>query len=210
MHEATLQVQVPKCWAASLPGDGASVHILDRKVPRGGRMEALAEISQHGDAQPWDQVIDTIRAHPSVVAARAVAFDDGRLLGIVRCKACLPYRALLSSGCFITNTVCRRGSIEWTIRFDDRRQLRKLMQEFERAKVPAKLLRVSPTRNGSVLTHRQAQVLRLAMDLGYFDFPKAAGVAEVAKRLGVSKSTACETLKRAERNALRFFAKTRL
>lgn len=54
----------------------------------------------------------------------------------------------------------------------------------------------------SPLTDRQAEVVRTAFDLGYYEVPRAASTADVAAELGLDSSTVAEHLQRAERNVL--------
>lgn len=54
----------------------------------------------------------------------------------------------------------------------------------------------------SPLTDRQAEVVRTAFDLGYYEVPRAASTADVAAELELDSSTVAEHLQRAERNVL--------
>jgi hypothetical protein len=49
----------------------------------------------------------------------------------------------------------------------------------------------------STLTPRQEEALRVALDLGYFEYPRGAELADVARALGVGRSAALELLRRA-------------
>lgn len=57
-----------------------------------------------------------------------------------------------------------------------------------------------PTTALDALTDRQRQILRTGVELGYFEIPREASVAEVADELGLDASTVGEHLQRAERN----------
>ncbi len=205
MQEATLRVRIPGCWVSRLADDGRTVRIVDRKVVNGREMESLFEVTRPRDGPPWDKLMREARDRPTVSRVRAVTSDDERLLGIVRCGTCRSCRVLASSDCFVTSIRARDGTIEWTVRFDDKRKLSRLLSELRRTKVLAELRRVVPVRGGSLLTRRQAEVLRLALEAGYFEFPKGAGVEYLANRLRVAKSTVSETLHRAEQKILRAY-----
>ncbi|MFC7071407.1 helix-turn-helix domain-containing protein [Halobaculum lipolyticum] len=60
------------------------------------------------------------------------------------------------------------------------------VHEFERGRSPA------------ALTGRQRAALETAADVGYYDVPRTAGVADVADRLDCAPSTAGELLRKAE------------
>lgn len=55
----------------------------------------------------------------------------------------------------------------------------------------------------SLLTDRQREAIAIALDLGYYEIPRRAGVREVAGELGCSKSTAATHLRKAEAKVLR-------
>ncbi len=50
----------------------------------------------------------------------------------------------------------------------------------------------------AVLTTRQREALEVAREIGYFDVPRSAGVADVAAELGCAPGTAAEHLRKAE------------
>ncbi len=55
----------------------------------------------------------------------------------------------------------------------------------------------------SRLTDRQEEVVRMACDLGYYDIPRRTDLNELAKRLGIGKSTLDVILRRAEGKLVR-------
>ena len=62
---------------------------------------------------------------------------------------------------------------------------------------PPKLLKVGAFHATRELTSRQEHALETADRLGFFEGPRRAGLAEVAKAMGVSRATAMEVLRRA-------------
>ncbi len=202
MQEATLRVRVPGCWVARFAGDGRSVRIVDRKAIGRRAMDSLVEIRRRGSPSSWDELISSAREGTAITNFRAVASDEKHLLGIVRCRDCNSCRQLVESDCFVTNASSRDGSLEWTVRFDDPKRLAELVSVLNRRQATVEVRRVTRVLGTSYLTPRQSEVLTLAYELGYFEFPKKIGIAALAKRLGVSKSTVAETLHRAEKKAL--------
>jgi len=204
MLEATLRLEVPGCWTARFGENGTRVRIVDRKVVS-GRIKNLFEVERGGRKEDWPAVIADLSSMDGVAHVEAVSNDPERLLGIVECRGCTSCRAFLSSECFVTGVLSREGGMDWTLRFEDRAKLAALVEDLKRRRVPASVMRVVTLRGASTLTARQGEVLRVAMDMGYFEFPKRVGIEDVANRLGVSKSTASETLHRAEEKVLQSF-----
>lgn len=65
--------------------------------------------------------------------------------------------------------------------------------------------RTDATAPPTVLTSRQSEVLAVALDRGFFAIPREATVADVADAVGVSKSTASDILRRAQRNLTQWY-----
>ena len=70
-----------------------------------------------------------------------------------------------------------------------------------------KLVRAGAYRRAWGLTARQERALRVAFQIGYFNYPRKASLATLANRLGVTRSTALELLRRGTTKlaAQRFF-----
>jgi len=60
----------------------------------------------------------------------------------------------------------------------------------------------APYRGRRGLTPRQDEALRVAHRLGFFDYPRKANLAHVARVLGVGRSTTLELLRHATRNLI--------
>ena len=61
------------------------------------------------------------------------------------------------------------------------------------------IAKMSPTR---ALTPKQERVMKSALELGYYDYPKRISTEELSKAVGVSSSTVSEILRRAERRII--------
>jgi len=61
------------------------------------------------------------------------------------------------------------------------------------------IAKMSPTR---ALTPKQERVMKSALELGYYDYPKRISTEELSKAVGISPSTASEILRRAERRII--------
>lgn len=202
LQEATLSVTVPGCWVTKLAGGDRRIRIVDRKAHGKRFMESLIEVRRTGSGESWETLLADAKRGTAITRFKSVASDEKSLLGIVQCKDCNSCRVLLASKCFVASASSTDGTLQWTVRFSERRELSKLMAALRKANADAEIVRITPVRSDSSLTMRQAEVLALAWQMGYFEFPKRSGVEDVAKRLGLAKSTVSETLHRAERKVL--------
>ena len=150
MLEATLRVHIPGCWATRIAQNGHVLRIVDRKIVKGSAMESLVEIGGRAGDPHWAQLSDMILSQPKVSDFRSLMTDAEHILGIVRCEDCLSCRTLVTSDCFVTSAVSREGAIEWTLRFDDKRKIAKLVGDLQRAQ------RLTPNGFGVTVTVRGA------------------------------------------------------
>lgn len=95
-------------------------------------------------------------------------------------------------------TVNVTGSPDRVADFADR--LRQVGISFE-------IERIRSTSGGEpALTDRQEEVLRSAIELGYYDLPRQCTMTELAEELGIAKSTCSELLQRIEATVMAEFA----
>ena len=86
----------------------------------------------------------------------------------------------------------------WSLLVRDGSRVPTLLKTLERPGAPLPhLVRVGRFRAMKTLTPRQELALSLAVRLGYYDVPRRAGLAEVARALGVSRAATMEMLRRA-------------
>jgi predicted DNA binding protein len=65
--------------------------------------------------------------------------------------------------------------------------------------VEARVDRLTAIGGKGILTDRQEDVIRIALESGYFDFPRRIDSSKLADKLGISVSTLSEILRAAER-----------
>lgn len=97
----------------------------------------------------------------------------------------------------------RRGKLRLSLLGDGRR-LRAFQAMARQAGFEHEVLRFEPAESDprnplGGLTPRQQQVLRAAVEMGYFENPKRVRLEDLGELLGQDKSTVCETLRRAEK-----------
>lgn len=84
--------------------------------------------------------------------------------------------------------------------------IRNVLRNFEQAGVVPELHRLGDYEGGArtleTLTDRQLEVLQRAYEMGFYDVPREATIAEVAEEVDIDDATVSEHLQRAERNIL--------
>ncbi len=145
-----------------------------------------------------------VRCHPSV---DRVSFSDSgsnRLLGIVDVRGCNACPAADDAGVVVLKTVTDgEGNLEWLVAAPGPGQLRDLLVMLRvngcEARVTTRCRPLAP--NGR--TARQQEILRAALEGGYFEEPKRLTLAQLAHRLRISESVAGRLLRKALGNSLR-------
>ena len=78
-------------------------------------------------------------------------------------------------------------------------EMKGLISSLLRLGVSVKVIKVIRLKPNAGLTQKQFEAVRTAYAMGYFDFPRRAGIKDVAGKLGLSVSTTTELLRRAEK-----------
>lgn len=102
-----------------------------------------------------------------------------------------------------------QDSIVWTIIVDGYEELKKLIKEFNEAKIDVKILKVVKAKSEDIITSRQEQIIRIALEAGFFDFPRKVTLNQLAEKLNISSSTLAEIIRRAEKNIIEAYFKER-
>ncbi|MBP1357139.1 MAG: helix-turn-helix domain-containing protein [Sulfolobus sp.] len=98
----------------------------------------------------------------------------------------------------------------WSIVMSDYRELRSLLRKLNSLNFRFKVMKVVKLKSDSVLTAKQEQIIKYAIESGYYEFPRKITLKELAKRLNISPSNLAEILRRAEKNILEVYIRERL
>lgn len=203
MLEVRLLTETPSCWIKEIDRtQSASVRIIDvRKSPTTEEVHDLVEISSL--KEQGGSLIRFLQNSESVRSVDLVRAEPHRTICTVTSKSCPVCPALLNLDCFIPSARANgSGQMEWELLLNDEARLQKITDRLTSAGVGYSLLEVKHLSGKKALTLRQEQVLEMAVQLGYFDFPRRTNLAQLSKKLGVTQGTLSEILRRAEKNAL--------
>jgi len=87
----------------------------------------------------------------------------------------------------------------------DEDTLKELVHDLEEAGCKVKLHRKRRIDEGKVLTNRQMMIVKNALEMGYFDYPRRVTGRELARRLNISQSTLYEALQDSQKKVLEVF-----
>lgn len=204
--EATLRLTPHKCWVAKLltKHKGVIIRILDcREDSKSKGVRQLFEIVSPPDKV--DELVEDIRQDKTVQDLKLVVSKTGRVYGSVNVSVKLPCSLAESSGCFlraVTSNV--KGGVEWKV-VGTHATYRRLIELLENIGVSLEVNEVQKLKNNHSLTGRQEVVLKTALDMGYFDYPKQVGIEELSKVLGITPATTTEILRKSIKKMLKHY-----
>lgn len=209
MMEAVISMRNRDNWVSHLTErHSVSVRILDC-IPEGdNEVRDLAEIDLNRVS--LESVVRTIRSFPSVREVEVEMFDRDRALVIVSTVGCMGCHILRRTKCFLISATSHEpGVIKWTVVFSEKKDLQELVWSLQKTGAEVKLIKISSIDEKIGLTERQERIIRQALTLGYYDFPKRIGIRELAEKFNVSTATLSETLRRGQKKILeQYFEKT--
>jgi predicted DNA binding protein len=92
--------------------------------------------------------------------------------------------------------------VEWTLALTGREALTDLLDKLKREKIDVKIVRLTSVADVETLTTHQRSIVQMALEEGYFDYPRRISLRQLAKKAGVSSATVSEVLRRAEKKIL--------
>ena len=202
MKEVTLLVKPPHTWIQKIVSKyPATVRLLDcRSVEGTGGVHELFEISI--DTKHIESLLNDLRKDPYVYQVDAIETKKGLVMGSLKTHKCTACRSFATSECFLVSAKSNpEGLVEWKV-LSSGSGLKKLLDNLEKGGVKAEIRSITELKDENALTERQEEILQIALEKGYFEYPKKMDIAELAKLLGISKTTLSEILRRGQKKIL--------
>jgi predicted DNA binding protein len=158
--------------------------------------------SEKFDAQ---QLSLALRKMPDIMNIDLARVGANRIIGSITSKNCVVCRALVESK---TSTFIAPANTEQNCHMDYKVYIRSdslplFLRRLHKEGVNYKIEELEPLTTKKIITSRQQKVLKSALELGYYDYPKRINTEELASTLGVKPGTVSEILRRAEKNVIR-------
>ncbi len=202
MKEATLIVEPPHTWIKKVVTKyPATVRLLDcRAVAGSSGVHELFEVSL--PPEKIKAFVNELRKDPYVYQVDAIETKKGMIMGSLKTHKCTACRSFATSGCFLVSAKSTpEGLVEWKV-LSSGDGLKRLIDNLEKGGVKVKIHSVVDLKDESALTERQEEILQIALEKGYFDYPKKIDISDLANLLGISKPTLSEILRRGQKKIL--------
>ncbi len=200
-----LQFLVPsESWIKSLcENDLATVKILSMKVESSDDQVThfVDIVSDKVDSQ---KLVEELRNSPSIVQSDVATVGSNRVVGAVTSRECKVCTVIMDSksGYFVGPAVSEHDSQMSYKLFMGGDAIPKFLQILHTKGIDYKISDISKISAKRALTPKQEKVLKSALELGYYDFPKRISTEQLAKAVGSAPSTVTEILRRAERRII--------
>jgi predicted DNA binding protein len=207
MIEVHLLVDTPENWVKAMnQGHSALIKIMDAKPSvQTSSVQDFVEISSNKVSA--DQLISTLGSAKDIKNVDLVRVGPHSVMGTITTEYCPVCSTLSGLNCSLLSAVTGEdGKMEWRLLLSGDDTLKKVTDRLDSQHVGFKVLQLSHLSNVKDLTSRQEQIVKFALEMGYFEFPKKIRLEELSSRLGISAGNLSEILRRAEKNILtRYF-----
>ncbi len=178
----------------------ADVEILESKMPSDDSVQHLFDIQVKPGLM--EELVRAMRKDRDLTELEVIRSKNGHVYGTASSGRCTVCKEVAKSRCFLSSvSVTSRDQAQWTILGSDR-SFRELSGALDRRKIPYEVRLRKELADTDLLTTRQEQILSMAFERGYFDFPKKMGLKELAAETGIKTSTLAEILRRGQRKVL--------
>jgi predicted DNA binding protein len=202
MLEAVISITPPHSWITRVTSEfPAVIRVLDcRSLPDGKGVQELFEVTSTEDVS--EKIVDYLHQDSYVYDIDIVKAEQGRVIGSLKTHKCTACKAFAGANCFLVSATSKPdGKLEWTILGNDT-MVKSLMQELENQKVASQVAKIFKIKDEEGLTARQESILQIALEKGYFEFPKKITLRQLAKALDISPATMTEILRRGQKRIL--------
>ena len=204
MLEAHLLVDAPENWIKAMNrGHSALVKIMDVKESGKGVRDYVEISSSSASAE---KLLDALKSSNDIQNIDFVQLDSHRIMGAITTQNCPVCSTLSDLNCSLLSAATTdNGKMEWKLLVSGNDTLKKVTDRLSSQGVGYEILRLTRLQSKEELTARQEQIVKIALEMGYFEFPKKIKLEDLSKRLGISPGTLSEILRRAEKHILTLY-----
>jgi predicted DNA binding protein len=200
MIEAVLAVKAPD-WMNNLAKKyGARISVLGcLPFPEGG-VKDLVEIRAPRDR--LEAAVEELRGSSQFQEIDVTQTSRDKALASIHTNRCAVCSVLAGSECFLISASARDGGIYWTLLASGKKPIRDLMAAMKDKGFNVEIVRMIEVKGRDALTARQEEIIRVALEKGYFDYPKRISLRELARQFGISISTLSEVLRAGQKKII--------
>lgn len=197
--EVTFDITNLTMWMDDIAAKYHTTVTVQDCIPwRGESGQALVQVS----SSKAKELVEDLRANPGISNVDAEIYD-GAVVGTLVIKDCRIIRWIMSAGCFLENAKADGdGKVQFKVLAGNDGSIPELIKKLKATGMMLDIKRLKKYDDVMLTTKRQREMVRTALEEGYYDYPCKVSVKQLAERFQISESTMRETLRRAHRNIL--------
>jgi predicted DNA binding protein len=206
--EAVLAIKAPE-WINHLEAKyDARIRVLGCLPFAKGGVKDLVEIS--APEGKLEGAVEELKRSPQFQEVDVAQTSRDKALASLSTTRCAICSALAGSECFLISASTKEGGIHWTLLASRKKPIRKLMERMRENGFEVEIVKMAELKGKEALTARQEEIIRIALDKGYFDYPKRTSLRSLAKLFGVSISTLSEVLRAGQKKIMQEYFKKKI
>ncbi len=194
----------PESWIDSLcHNESAIVRVLSMK-PHDSDQNVTHFVEITSEAVNAEELKKQLRKCGDVTGSDVAAVGSNRLVGAVTSNDCIVCALILHSqtGYFI-GPAATESDCQMTYKlFMNGEGIPSFLHSLYEQGIIYKIAEIAKMTASRALTSKQERVLKTALELGYYDYPKRVTTDELSKTVGLAPSTVSEILRRAEKRII--------
>ncbi len=200
--EAILAIETPVEWKQELTSKyHAKIDILDCLPYLDDGNRDLVEIEV--EEQYVDMVLEDVKKNPEVDLVDLTVVDKGRIKGAVATNECVACCSMVGSEAFLLESkMDKEGKTVWRLLSTNKETIRMIISDLEDHRYNVELMKLTSVDVGELMTSRQEDILQIAFERGYFDYPKKISLRDLAAMFDISISTLSEMLRKGQRKIM--------
>ncbi len=200
MLEAVISVRIPDFVGDISKRHDAMIKILGCVPFSKTGAKSLLEIRAKEEKIPG--VMRDFKASHGFIDVDLAQTGKDKMLATVSTTKCAICSTMAGSGCFLVSATAKNDQLHWTVLASKNDQIKALIARMKDNGMNATLQSISDISSREELTKRQEDILKIALEKGYFDYPKRTSIRELARVFGISISTLSEILRSGQKKVM--------
>jgi predicted DNA binding protein len=194
----------PEFWINSLcQDDSATIRVLSMKGNNSDEnVTHFVEITS--DKTNAEELKKQLRRYNDITGSDIAAVGANRLVGAITSNDCIVCSLIIRSqtGYFIGPAATEKDCQMTYKLFMNGEGIPKFLQSLHDRGIVYKIADIAKMSTSRALTSKQERVLKSALELGYYEYPKKISTEDLSKVVGLAPSTISEILRRAEKRII--------
>ena len=200
-----LLVDAPENWIKEMEkGHSALIKIMDiKKGPEEKKQPVQNFVEISSTKLSSEELIKSLGGTTGIQSIDVVPVSPHRVIGAITTEHCPICSTLSGLNCSLLSATTRGDlKMDWKILVSGEDTLKDLTNRLDSKGVVYKIVDLDKLVEKEDLTTRQEQIVKMALNLGFYEFPKKIRLVDLSEKLGISPGTLSEILRRAEKHIL--------